>query len=267
MNPRNTKFWTRDSNGVKELRDLKREHSLWKGRVYSAIKQDLIDEAILIYDEIYDNQIVIRVGEEQQSVRDGCIYQKDECYIRPNDVVLDLGGNIGIFSRFASDAGAKVIYSFEPIIENFELLMLNKPDNCQPHRIAVSDKDNQAIEMTYCPTDAGESSFIIEKYQEIQEKQVVMSMTANTLINNGVIEQPDFIKMDIEGAEILAFNGISDEILSKTRCITMELHNPVLPEEDVLSLYLRLERLGFSVFTLTQKDKCSMVWWVNEKLK
>lgn len=267
MNPSNTKFWTRDSNGVKELRDLKREHAIWKGMVFKAINNDLIDEPILIYDEIYDNQTTILFKDEVQNVVDGCIYQKGECYIKPNDVVLDLGANIGIFSRFASDAGASMVYSFEPIIQNFELLMLNRPENCQPHRIAVSNIDNEAIEMTYCPTDPGESSFIIKKKQRQTEQQTIMTMTITTMVNKGVIEQPDFIKMDVEGAEILAFEGISDNILSKTRCISMELHERILPEKDVLDLYVRLKDLGFKSFTLRNKDNCNMVWWVNQQLK
>lgn len=251
MTPSNPNFFTK-VNGRLSVRNLQLEESMHGANVFQSWHTGMIDEPILIYHEIYAYQ-------SYKDCIDNCLYQRAGCYLKKNDVVLDLGANIGIFSRFASDAGARKVYSFEPIAENFELLMLNRPANCEAHRIAVSNVDNASINMAYHPNSPGGSSFI----HKVGKEQKVMTMTVDTLINSGVIEQPNFIKMDIEGAEALAFEGISDEVLRKTRCIAMEMHENVLNEESVHGIYTRLKSLGFSDWTLRNPDSCNIVWFTN----
>jgi hypothetical protein len=49
-----------------------------------------------------------------------------EMVINEGDVVVDLGGNLGIFNRYAYLQGASKVISFEPDKRYFELLSLNK---------------------------------------------------------------------------------------------------------------------------------------------
>ena len=254
MKPNNPNFWT-DINGQLVLRNLEREESIYRNNIFPAWSKNQIDEAILIYYEVYDCH--------GGGYIDDSLYQFNECFIKEGDVVLDLGANIGIFTRFASDKGAKKVYSFEPVQENFRLLSLNRPDNCEAHRIAISNKDNDAVQISYKPNCPGGSSII--KYED-GILQTCMTMTVDTLINNGVIEQPDFIKMDIEGAEVLAFDGISDDVLRKIRCITMEMHEDVIGKEDSDKIYDRLRSLGFKPFTLYNPDNNNIVWFTNNNL-
>lgn len=253
MKPSNPNFWTR-VNGQLSLRNLEKEEAVYRHNIFPSWSANAIDEPIVIYYEVYDCH--------SADYLDDSLYQRGDCYIRENDVVLDLGANIGIFSRFASDKGAKRVYSFEPIQQNFQLLSLNRPDNCEAHRIAVSNEDNVALTMGYDEHCPGGSSFVAK----VGEEQTVMTMTVDTMVSNGIIERPDFIKMDIEGAEVMAFKGISDDILKTTRCIAMEMHENVLPAEDVKAIYDRLSRLGFNSFTLNNPDKCNIVWFTNKNI-
>ena len=254
MKPSNPNFWT-DLNGQLVLRNLEKEEAVYRNNIFPAWSKNQIDEPIVIYYEVYDCH--------GGGYIDDSLYQLGNCIIKEGDVVLDLGANIGIFSRFASDKGAKKVYSFEPIQENFKLLSLNRPSNCEAHRIAVSNKDNEAVNIAYKPECPGGSSMI--KYDN-GVIQTCMSMRVETLVNNGVIEQPDFIKMDIEGAEVLAFEGISDDILIKTRCIAMEMHEEAISKEDSNKIYNRLRGLGFNDFTLKNPDNNNIVWFTNKNL-
>lgn len=254
MKPSNPNFWT-DVNGQLTLRNLQQEEAVYRHNAFPSWVAGLIDEPLLIYYEIYDCH--------SGGYIDDSLYQRPGCFIREGDVVLDLGANIGIFSRFASDKGAKMVYSFEPVQENFKLLALNRPSNCEAHRLAVSNTDNETVQISYKPNFPGGSSIL--KWDD-GILQNCMTMQVTTMINNGLIEQPDFIKMDIEGAEVLAFKGITDDILRKVRCIAMEMHNDTIGPEGVDYIYNRLAALNFTAFTLWNPDNCNIVWFTNTKL-
>jgi len=255
MKPINPNFWT-DVNGQLSLRNLEKEESVYRNNMFPSWRAGEIDEPLLIYYEVYDCHSSVYI--------DDSLYQRGDCFLKEGDVVLDLGANIGIFSRFASDKGAKKIYAFEPVQENFKLLALNRPENCEAHRIAVSNKNNEAVKISYKPNCPGGSSIL--KYDD-GILQTCMTMKISTMIKNNLIEQPDFIKMDIEGAEVMAFEGITDAILKKVRCIAMEMHNDVIGEDGVSYIYERLKKLGFKSFTLTNPDQNNIVWFRNTNIE
>lgn len=68
----------------------------------------------------------------------GSAYSKLKLY--PDDVCLDIGLNIGVFSVIASEK-CKYVYSYEPEPENFQLAIknvdLNKRKNVKLHNVAV----------------------------------------------------------------------------------------------------------------------------------
>ena len=254
MKEQNTNYWTSTESRL-QYRDLAKEEHQVRNNVFPSFNAGIIDEPVLIYYEIFDCH--------SAGYTDDCLYQRGACEIRPNDVVLDLGANIGVFSRFAAAKGAKKIYSVEPTNENFSLLLLNKPDQCEVFKVAISNTDNQLVKIAYKADCPGGSSIV--KYDD-GVLQNVMSMTIDTMINNKLIEQPDFIKMDIEGAEIFAFEGMSDQFLKNTRCVSMELHVEAIGETRAQKIYDRMESLGFKHWTLHNPDLNNIVHFVNSNL-
>ena len=249
MKPINPYFWTR-LNGELAYRNLEAEESKWNHDIFNSWHLGKIDEAIVIYYEIYD---CVNGG-----YTDDSIYQKDDVIIKPGDRVLDVGANIGIFARFAADKGASKIYSFEPVQENFQLLSLNRPEQCEAHRLAISDTDNQSINIAYTANAPGGSSIFQHDDGVLQN---VMSMSLDTLINNGIVEGVDFMKMDIEGAEMYAFDGIRDEHLMAARCLTMEIHVEAIGKAEADKIYNRMHGLGFESWTLFNPDQCNIIWF------
>src|SRR5262249_18523270 len=45
--------------------------------------------------------------------------------VRPGDVFVDVGGNVGYYRRLALRLGASTVYAFEPQVDTFELLSKN----------------------------------------------------------------------------------------------------------------------------------------------
>lgn len=128
-------------------------------------------------------------------------------HLRSGDIVIDAGAYIGEFTIYAAKIvgpTGKVI-AFEPDKKNYKLLIenisLNKLDN-----IVVLNKGlwNQNTNLKFM-SDANASSirFSNEESNEIGLEVVKLDDELNKLKINTV----NFIKMDIEGAEIEAIKG------------------------------------------------------------
>jgi FkbM family methyltransferase len=65
----------------------------------------------------------------------------------PDDVVIDIGGHIGSFSRACLDRGAGQVVTFEPAESNFERLCrnLNQYPNAELHNRAVWSRDGERL--------------------------------------------------------------------------------------------------------------------------
>ena len=76
--------------------------------------------------------------------------------------------------------------------------------------------------------------------------------TLDYIIENGLIDKIDFLKVDIEGSEIIALDGISDENLSKIRNVAVEYHHEHLKFDENLrnNFVHRFSSLGFNSHVL-----------------
>lgn len=122
-------------------------------------------------------------------------------YLKGNNLtILDIGGNIGLFSLHCVDC-AKKIYSFEPTPKHFELLKeFTKDFNVIiPVNIAISDCD---ADIPFYLSDSNTTmNSIINRYgSEI----TVKSKSIYSFLKENNIEKVDFVKCDIEGSEMIA---------------------------------------------------------------
>ena len=182
-------------------------------------------------------------------------YFKGDCIIKPGDVVVDCGGNIGVFTSLALDMGASRVLSFEPFNNNYELNLKNNP-NAEIFNLAVSNKSNETLELLYTHTGNGGHTVIASEFERepghFQHKNLyVKTITLDDIISQNFVDHIDFLKIDTEGAELMIFEGLSDENLDKIRCISLEYHHSVFNfDENVFENFQKkfLTR-GFNVFT------------------
>lgn len=173
----------------------------------------------------------------------------DKVKVKPGDIVVDLGGNLGIFTRFAYQCGASKIITFEPDRRYFEILQKNSPDNVILFNAAIGDKLGK---ITLSESTHLGGSTVLYKDNLQYTQYPVNVYTLNHILDNGLIDHIDFLKIDIEGSEILALQGISDEHLSNIRNIAMEYHHAALNRNDDLrhNFITRLTNLGFNSYLL-----------------
>lgn len=121
-------------------------------------------------------------------------------------IVADIGADIGWYSLIASKmVGSKgKVYAFEPLPASYENLLrnieLNKCTNIIPVKKAISDKEGTA--RLYLGWNNAEMSSLAEVGRNFIEIE--------TTRLDSYSDKFDIVKMDIEGAEPLAFDSLGN---------------------------------------------------------
>jgi FkbM family methyltransferase len=164
--------------------------------------------------------------------------------LKEGDIVVDLGANIGYFTLLAAKLVGKEgkVYAFEPEPRNYQYLtrniQLNRYDNVVASQKAVADKPG-TVKLFICPYDTGHHT--IQKYGGIQayrpdfvdEKKEFVDVEQVRLDDffKGKATKIDLIKMDVEGAEMLALAGMEQVIRQNKSLIMLIEFFPLLIKE------------------------------------
>lgn len=138
------------------------------------------------------------------------IYGTGEQFVHKGDIVLDCGANVGTFARFALDAGAKLVVAIEPAPDNLECLRRNFAKEIGENRLVIYpkgvwDKDD-TLELLVDEDNQAADSFVIHR-QGAKAVAKVPLTTIDKMVDELKLERVDFVKMDIEGAEVKALAG------------------------------------------------------------
>lgn len=124
--------------------------------------------------------------------------------------VLDIGGNAGWYALLYSRVDPTTrIFSFEPIPKTYELLLknieLNRCKNIQPLNFGLSNL-NGDLKFYYYPEGSGNaSSAKLSDNPNIEEVTCKVKRLDDCI--DEISDKMDFIKCDVEGAELLVFQG------------------------------------------------------------
>jgi FkbM family methyltransferase len=175
--------------------------------------------------------------------------------IRPGQTVIEVGGHIGyltvLFQHLVGETGKVVV--FEPSALNRSYLVRNLLPNrdVTVETRAVSDHEGEAD--FYVEDLTGQNNSLIADYQVFQANVKRAGVRAQTTIQRVQLTTldayceatglaPDFIKIDIEGAEKYAIFG-SEAVIRQ--------HAPVFMVEvtrDHHEVYAFMERMGYDVY-------------------
>jgi FkbM family methyltransferase len=167
-------------------------------------------------------------------------------YVKPTDVSWDIGANSGTYTLHLSRLTSQV-FAFEPIPHNVDILrdVVRRADlrNVTISRIALSDRVGHA-RMTV-PVNGFYGGFYLAQLADHGELDVELS-TVDTLIAAGVPE-PDFIKCDVEGAELRVLAGARTLIARRHPVWLLETF-----ENDAVDL---LRSWGYSAFVRDEQNR------------
>jgi FkbM family methyltransferase len=188
-----------------------------------------------------------------------------------DDIVVDIGAHVGVFTVFAASRTQNTVYAFEPFPSNFEILKrnisVNKLSNVVLYRSAVADKVGSA-ELLLSPRANTRHMLSdpvlldqLEKYQtsaehlqfesimpgKLEESLEVPTTTLQEIMDCNNIEQIGFLKMNCEGSEGLILTSTPKSYLKRIRKIIVEFHDHLskINHDDIRKL---LEETGFITY-------------------
>jgi len=180
-------------------------------------------------------------------------------FLKENSIYVDIGANVGYYTLLAASIAKNgQVFSFEPYDLNFKLLekniVANNLSNIQTFQHAVSN-ENTFVNVFSGGANKGNVRLFkddLEGYmEEHQSNKLVKSVTLDSILDDSI--DPDIIKMDIQGGEMLALEGMKKIIQNTNELVlftefwpeAIEL-NKTSPSEFLQSLH----NLNFEIYDM-----------------
>jgi FkbM family methyltransferase len=149
--------------------------------------------------------------------------------VRPGDVVLDIGANVGFYTLLAAKLAGPSgrVFAFEPLADNVAMLRRHLEVN----RVATVEVVEAAVAAA-----SGTRRFTTGEYHatgQLTETggQAVQVVSLDELHASGRLPRVDVMKVDVEGAELEVLQGAARVIEEFRPVVIMELHNPEMDRE------------------------------------
>jgi FkbM family methyltransferase len=172
-------------------------------------------------------------------------------HIKKGDVVLDIGANIGFYTKILSELVGEQgkVYAFEPDKTNYGHLLQNAGHlkNVVFHNKAVSDKTGTITLYHSDMLNVDHKTYATENYTSTSEIDCV---AADDVIPG---KKVDFIKIDIQGFEYFAFLGMKDIFKKNEHLKIITEFYPLGMQNagiDYITFFELLWKNSFTVFKL-----------------
>ena len=169
---------------------------------------------------------------------------------KKDEILWEIGANIGLYSCYAAKKNNSKVYSFEPSFLNLEIISKNIFINNLEEKViiipvplsninSVADFNMSSTTVGGAMSNYGKDSYdananrlrTIFKYKTI-------SINSDELAKNWKIKRPDHIKIDVDGIEHLIINGM-DEILKTTKSVLIEVDKKFEEHKNIIEDKLR----------------------------
>jgi FkbM family methyltransferase len=145
--------------------------------------------------------------------------------LSPGMVVYDIGANIGFFTMIAARAVGPQgrVLAFEPLPENVRWLR---------HNVDINDFGQVEIVEAAVGAREGTAAFesgntaVWARISDTGEHEVRV-LSIDDGIAAGSLPVPDVVKMDIEGAEVDALDGMRETLARHRPTVIVELHDTI----------------------------------------
>lgn len=184
--------------------------------------------------------------------------------VRPGDVVVDAGANIGylsgLFSAWVGPSGS--VHAFEPVPETFQLLVHNarvlRWTNVQLHPFALSDGNRAAVMAIPAYPEGGENlyeSHLVDgnRGASAGERPVTVELRRlDDCLDIPAGRRISLVKIDVEGHEAAVIQGGLQLLERHHPALVIEIRgNPDEAGSSAHSVLRTLSGMGYEVFMPT----------------
>lgn len=184
-------------------------------------------------------------------------------FVNEDSVVLDVGSWSGVLTLYAAKI-AKEVHALDPDPVCFSELNKNVAlnpavaDKIKTYKTAISDTQ-ETVRLSARETYGASSSSILERKRDTENSLELKTISLADFLAQENIQQVDFVKMDVEGAEFRILPTIGkavEKVNYPTLYISFHysflnenLYHKNIPSVFLNKLLIRLENtFGFSVF-------------------
>lgn len=155
-------------------------------------------------------------------------------FVRPGYTCLDLGANVGYFTALMADLVVDEgnVYAYEPFPAAFHMLNITVQESRLEKRVSLRQKactDADTTASLFFPRESNNfgGSFVADSSEAVPrglESVEISAVRLDTDLEGAA--KIDFIKMDVEGAEVKALTGLKNRLASDRPIIITEV-NPI----------------------------------------
>ena len=186
-----------------------------------------------------------------EKIRGHSFYSKG---LNAASIILDLGGNLGAFSKAVASKYGSRTFIIEASPELFA--KIDESPSTRKYNYAVSGRNGFAVFHESRNIEAG--NIIAPKSNSTGKTFKVESRNFTSLVSELGLDEIDLLKIDIEGAEIEVFDTITNEDLKAVKQITIEFHDsvpiPNVATEDVKRIIEKIISMGFEGIQCGRKN-------------
>jgi FkbM family methyltransferase len=177
-----------------------------------------------VHIEVFDSRVSRAAEIVAHELRED-VYRLEQKKFRAGDVVIDVGGHIGLFAIYLGLRFPKVvIHSFEPFPDNYELfrrnLALNPVPNVHLHNLALSG-DGRCLEMVTNPQNSGGATCNSTTLHHRRTRKIP-SWTLDQVFDSLGLKKCKLLKIDCEGSEYEIL--LPTSVLSRVEYLCGEFH-------------------------------------------
>lgn len=182
---------------------------------------------------------------------------------RPDDVFLDIGANVGMYTIWAAKTRGVRTFAFEPESQNYALLCRNivlndLSENVVAYCVALSDAPGFSLlhlsqfQLGASCHSYGEKLSHNLEFRDTKLSQGCVADTLDALVADGKIPIPNHIKIDVDGLEHKVITG-SRTVLAdrRVRSVLIELNTRL---EQHRALVAEMKKFGFD-FSADQVER------------
>jgi FkbM family methyltransferase len=174
--------------------------------------------------------------------------------LRPGDVVLDVGAHVGVHALGAArrlrDLGGGRVVAFEPTADSAAAIRAGAARNGLAVAVveAALGEEEGAVELFADPRYGGHDAGVRSQFGEGEAVQTAALTTLDAWASAAGLDRLDVVKLDIEGAEILALRGARATLgRLRPRLLAIEVKDVVMERGpgDEAALHALLAECGY----------------------